>query len=86
VTEGKNIQKTHPNFGLYEICDNQPFRHKGTVVVHSYNQSVLAIEREKNATTGILPLQPLKFVYFTESDQIVRFDSFFTMHALMQVL
>jgi hypothetical protein len=85
VSEYKTIQKGHPNYELYDICDNQSFRHKGTVIVTSYNKSSLSREKEEAVAAGTKTLVPFKFVYFTESDQIVRFDSFKTMLTLMQV-
>lgn len=84
VAEAKSVAKGHPNFELYEICDNEPFRHKGKVIVTSYNKSALSYEREKEVSAGTKTLVPFKYVYFTESDQIVRFDSFKTMTTLMQ--
>ena len=76
LPESKTVKSGDANFKLYRICDMAPFRHKGEVTVTAYNESVLSKETTKKG--------PFKYVYFTESDQIVRFDSFHTMSTLLQ--
>jgi hypothetical protein len=70
-----NLKSREQQF--YEICDNKPFRSIGTPIAVSYNQSELSIERNASDVK-----YPIKYVYFTESDQVVRFDSMATMRAL----
>ena len=78
LPEAKIVKKDHPNFKLYSICDNQPFRHKGEVKVRAYNESKLSKEIATDKK------KPIKFVYYTESDQVVRFDSSNTLNTILQ--
>ena len=78
LPEAKSVTKDHPNFKLYRICDNQPFRHKGQVKVHAYNASKLSEEVAADQK------KPFKFVYYTESDQVVRFDNANTLNTILQ--
>ena len=62
---------------LYEICDQTSFKNKGNVDLHLHNASKYSLHL--NSTHQA---KSFEFVYFSESDQIVRFDNFDTLDAI----